>query len=485
MIHRPANVDHAVAALHQMAGGGYDAVKDKGKRQPSRSRLEAEDQLLADRDRRRLVATSRDVRRNFAILAWMVRKHLDYVASHTFQASTPDDGLNRELEAFMVEYADKDNCDVARRHRLSRMIRMAEGLRCIDGDMFFYKLKTGQLQGLEGDRVRNTRIGVPSNLDIERFKHGVRTNDAGEALSYMVTNRTGRGGFAYHAVVPARHMIGHGFFDRFDQVRGISPIAAALNTLQDVYEGFDYALARAKVSQLFALAIYSAGETDDSDIAQEEAVDDESGRYKVDFGRGPLKLEFEPGDKAEFLESQQPSTQFREFTNICIAVALKALDIPFSFFDESFTNFFGSRGGVMQYLKACKAKREDVQELLDAISWWRLSMAVEDGELRLPRGMSVDDLAWQWVPDGVPWWDPAKEVRGHAMAVAAGFDTFEHVVRESGGGTGNIYDNIRANAKVVQFARDNDFPLVLPGVNAFNPEPVAGSNDSNDQERGS
>jgi hypothetical protein len=45
-------------------------------------------------------------------------------------------------------------------------------------------------------------------------------------------------------------------FDRFDQLRGISPLAAAINTLRGTYEGFDYALAKAKVAQMFALAFY-------------------------------------------------------------------------------------------------------------------------------------------------------------------------------------------------------------------------------------
>ena len=48
----------------------------------------------------------------------------------------------------------------------------------------------------------------------------------------------------------------HGFFDRFDQLRGISPLAPAVNTLRDCYEGYDYALAKMKVAQLFALAFY-------------------------------------------------------------------------------------------------------------------------------------------------------------------------------------------------------------------------------------
>ncbi len=52
-------------------------------------------------------------------------------------------------------------------------------------------------------------------------------------------------------------------------------------------------------------------------------------------------FDFDVGDKAEFLESQQPSDQFRAYTQLVSMMALKALDIPYSFYDESFTNYSG------------------------------------------------------------------------------------------------------------------------------------------------
>ncbi|MFA9478517.1 phage portal protein [Phycisphaerales bacterium AB-hyl4] len=459
-----------VTNLPAPSAEGYDATRETPRRKPPRTKLRSEDQTLLPKERSRLTATTRDINRNFAIVAWMVRKHLDYVASHTFQATTADDGFNRELEAWLKEWSKRENCDVAGRHRLDRQIRLAEGRRCIDGDMLVYRLATGRLQAIEGDRCRLDRHNLPRDLDPMDWTHGVRTNQAGKALAYMICNRARYGaGFEFRTILPARHVYQHAFFDRFDQVRGVSPIAAGVNTFRDAYDGIDYALVRAKVSQLFALAITT------KDAEEEE--DGEASEYDVAFDKGPIQLNLDPGDDAKFLESNQPSDQFRHFMQVCIAVALKSLDIPFSFYDESFTNFYGSRGGLMQYLKSCKAKRRDVQEMLDWISEWRIGLAIQDGDLRLPRGWDRRDVTWQWVPDGVPWWDPAKEARGHAMSVAAGFDTFEHVVRETGGGTGDIYENLRANAKVLAFAKELGVPLVLPGAAAFNPPPAVGSND--------
>ena len=120
------------------------------------------------------------------------------------------------------------------------------------------------------------------------------------------------GGFAFERIVRAAFMEHHGFFDRFDQIRGISPLAPAVNTLRDCYEGYDHALAKMKVAQLFALAFYRQQADFEGEVYERETVvagsEDaadgtlEAGdqqRYKVDFGRGPIKLELDDGERAE------------------------------------------------------------------------------------------------------------------------------------------------------------------------------------------
>ena len=70
-----------------------------------------------------------------------------------------------------------------------------------------------------------------------------------------------------------------------------------------------------------------------------------------------------------------------------------------------------------------------------------------------------------WVPDGVPWWDPSKEVRGHGMAIAAHLDNVERICRA--GGT-EAYENLEINARFFKAAADAGVPVVLPGVSPAN-----------------
>ena len=38
------------------------------------------------------------------------------------------------------------------------------------------------------------------------------------------------------------------------------------------------------------------------------------------------------------------------------------------------------------------------------------------GELVVPSGRTINDLTFEWVHRGMPWWDPAKEISGNVAA---------------------------------------------------------------------
>jgi len=420
-------------SLYRFANGnGYDAVASKNRRQAPTGILRSEDGENNPAERRKLLSAGRDINRNFSLAAWMIRRHLDYVSTFNFQAKTGDTALDDSLERLMRWWSNPYNCDVTSRFSLSKMIRLLEMRRVIDGDIFILKLRDGTLQVVEGDRVRTPDGGgLPENLNQSMLTHGVVTDNNGAPLSYCVCSRakatdsgTAGGNFKYERLVSARNMYHFAYLDRFDQVRGVSPLAPAFNTLRDVYEGFDYALAKLKVSQLFSLAIYRDKETALGEVST--SSEDGSG-YEVDFGRGPAMLDLDPGDRAEFLESKTPSTEFREFTQSMISVALKALDIPYSFYAENFTNYSGSRQALLQYELSAKIKRQDVIQLLDHLTNWRIKLWIQDGQLPADA-----NYRWDWIPQGVSWIDPMKEVSANLAAIGGRLTTRTRVLREQG-----------------------------------------------------
>lgn len=445
---------------------GYDALEPRGRRKAIAASIHREDYHTRGSKHRGLQANASDLARNLSLASWMVRRHLDYVSQFEFHGRSDDESLNEQIERLMSEDARPSQADVAGRFGREKLFRLAEMRRVLDGDTVLIKLRDGRMQGIQADLIKDPETARRAD-QTENWINGVRVNDFGRPLAYAIHKRTGYTGTSFVRSVNAPNLIHYGFFDRYaaDQVRGVSPLVSALNPLRDVYENFNYALAKAKVSQLFALAFYrdasdSAGYVQEDATRGRDDVDgdhvEEAQGYQVDFGSGPVQLDLEPGDRAEFLESKQPSSEFQSFTTMVIQVALKALDIPFSFYDESHTNFFGSRAAWLHYERSCKDKRDDQVEMRRNYTVWKLQQWIATGRLSLPRGMTLFDVRFEWVPRGMPWWDPSKEINGHIQAIKGALDTPQRICRATGT---DYYDNIDEISKALDYAREKGVPI--------------------------
>ena len=226
---------------------GY-AAAEPGRRRMVTPTTKSEDQILDIAKRRIVIEDARDLRRNYALAAWAIRRHLDYVSTFAFQCKTKDKGLNKEIEQFIESVGTARRWDVTRRHSLRRMTRLAESHAVVDGDVGWHLLREGRVQGIEGERIR-TPVSIPDGMNVRAgdLVHGVKLNKAGAAAAYVVNRRSKHGGWEFERMVPEQHLLLHGYFERYDKVRGISPLTSALNSFRDTYEAFDYALAKAKV----------------------------------------------------------------------------------------------------------------------------------------------------------------------------------------------------------------------------------------------
>lgn len=438
------------AAYNRLTRFGYDAVETNTRRRAPKSDVKAEDDHLVASERRKLVSTVRDLKRNYSLAAWMIRQHVNYVATFSFQGKNKDKEFNDHLESLVKWWSMPGNFDVAKRHGLRRFIRLAEVSRVVDGDVFFYKLNSGHIQAIEGDRVANPFYGLPTNVEPGEYKRGVKQAKGGAALSYIVNNRDKNGTrLEFHKIVPAKYIIPFAYWDRYDQVRGISPLASAVNSLQDTYEGMTYALARSKVSQLFALALKRGSADPPGKVTAGETEGDQS-EFTVDFGKGPFVLDLDSDDDVEFLESKQPSEEFQSYMEVMIILCLKALDIPYSFYNESFTNYSGARQALILYEQSAKEKREDVKDLLNTLTYWRLQMWIVDGVIKLPAGMSISDVKWEWQPSGIPWIDPLKEAKGDRESIDGFLNSRQRIAKRMGQDWHEILDELQAEDEEIK-----------------------------------
>ncbi len=414
---------------------GYDAAETRKRRRTSTVDTRGEDKVLKSQDRDRVISDSRNLRRNAAIVAWAIRKHQDYVSTFSFRcrcsAGAPPElremlaQLDDQIEGLVRWWARPLNCDASGRFSLEEQCRLWEGLRTTDGDCFIVKLQDGTLQTIEGDRVRTpNNVGNFTELDPKGFVHGIEIK-GGRPSRYALCEHAEVGGYVLKYLVPESQIYHHGYFERplTEQVRGISPLASAINSFCDIYEATEYALAKMKLSQIFALKLNVSGEADDPEDGQP---------FTFDFGSGPQSITLPAGDDASFLESKNPSSEFQSFMQTGIQIGLKSLDIPYSFFSENYTNYSGARQALLMYEQSAATKRKRNKQLLTNLTLWRLQMFIADGELVLPDGMKLSDIQFEWVHAGIPWIDPLKEAQADSARVAGNTASRQQLSRERG-----------------------------------------------------
>ncbi len=161
----------------------------------------------------RLQANANDVNRNFAMAAWAVRRHLDYVARFEFQATTPDEGLNRDLKVLMEIQSKPLEFDAGGRSDVKSSFDWPRPDDCST----VIPHTADQQWHSAGYRGRSHRQPPSDKIDPDSSHEWI------DGVESMVPCRTslldhgrqrGGVGYVYRKNVAAANLIHHGFFTR-------------------------------------------------------------------------------------------------------------------------------------------------------------------------------------------------------------------------------------------------------------------------------
>lgn len=413
----------AWAAFRSPTQLGYEAVAQSPTRRPIAYSGRSEDRELTAYERKALISESRDEQRNFALAGFALRKHLQFVSYYRFSAETPHREFNRALERRVQLWKDRKQCDAAKRSNFDELITLIESHRAVDGDVGILRRSDCKIQIIEADRIKNPRnVG---DIDTD-WVHGVKLTPEGEAEKYQIWRRLPSGDMEPEREVDAAYFDLLAFRQRRDQIRGVSLFAPALKTIAYLYDGLDYALAKLKLEQMMGLVTTLE---DGGNIANVETTDpnDVDKQLRESFGRDLFHLALKTGEDARFMESNNPSQNFQTFCELVTRLVFSALDLPYSFFDGSKTNFYGSKGEFEQYLDTVEKKQGPTIEMLNEwIFDWLLPNWLYDPNDPLveywPSGWKLDDLRGDvgWRGSGLPSWRLFEYVKETQTAINAG-----------------------------------------------------------------
>lgn len=449
----------------------YKAVQDDKSRSPIYISSKSEDYELTDRDRQALISESRQLQRDFSLAGFAVRSHLQFVSYYQFNANTPDAEFNQRLERKLKRWSHKNNCDVARRHSLPELLYLLESLRVIDGDVGVLRVNDaetgGRIQLIESDRIRNSNEQKPD----ENWIHGVRIADNGRILAFDVNKRKEYGGFVHERFISSKNMDLLGYFTRADQIRGISPLSGAIREFSQVQDCISVNLAKSRLEAALGLACY----LDEGSSLVEENVEETENRVTevqnqaVDkFGAGVFTFYGTPNEKLEFVQSNNPSSNFQEFITNVTRIVMLALDLPYTFADSSVATFYGNKSAVNQYIDNVERKQQPTIEFLnDLVFDFLLPNWVLNGAIELPTGYTIDDVRdyCGWQGAGKPTWLMLDAVKDMLLAVQAGLLPPSELVNQYGY---NIKDNVDDLADILQYAKEKGINLPYGNSNSQN-----------------
>ncbi len=484
----------------------YDATKTTGRRRQPSTRIAAEHVVLPSSGRNKLLATVQDQQRNASLAAWMIRRHLDYVSKFRMQFRSKSPELNALVSRLFSWHAKPRNFDIAERFGREEMFRMFEAEKVCSGDVALVKLDEMKMQAVESDLIAFPRSGkaksdgksyeaIPATVTERVGKDtGVVLDPSrpGRIAEFCMCNRGHDGNqLAFDHLEDAANVIFDAYYTRYSsQVRGVSPLSSAINTMQDVYEGMDYALAKAKIHQLFGIAFmrnYAAasdqeevagwggasglkqGATENASEATEESDD---GTKAVSATVQALKpneimvVDMEQQGRIDTIESKSPSTEFKNFTELAIRIVLLAFDIPYTAFDSRAASFSGMIADQNLYEVSCRWKREKNMWKRYEYSDWLIEQAWEHEDWNLAKAAKaagytrireIQELV-EWIAAGFPWLQKLQEVSGDIKAISVALDNpIDACMRR---GT-DVFDNIDKIAEVNEYARSKGVALMI------------------------
>lgn len=450
---------------------GYHAVQDKGRRQAPTATIKNEDAQLTSSDKRKLDMTTQDLPRNFELAAWALRLHVAYVSRLMPHVQTSDPELNKLVMQLLKRESAKDRFDVARRHSRDRAMALFELANVFYGDAALIKLGSGHVQGIPGCRIAKPSAVMPKGTGADKWKNltdrGLILDESTGSMREACICRwkPNGSGLEFDHFEAAENLIYNGYFTDFDQTRGASPMASAVNRCKDVMEALEYTTLKIKLHSLLGVAFGSDATQAvlDSTLGGDESTTTERPQYKVELSRGLMVLNLQPGDKADMLESKTPTSEFTDYMAMSVRIALLAFDIPYTFLDSRSSSFSARIADANQYEFLAAEKRAKNADVCSEWSTWKLGLLAAQEPLAgalAASGVTLEEVsaATEWVGAETPWIDKLAQLQGDQLAISLGVDSIPRVCRRRNLDWKTIAEE---NGEAVRYSQEQGAPLMI------------------------
>lgn len=292
-------------------------------------------------------------------------------------------------------------------------------------------------------------IGRPDGNAID----GIERDDWGRAKAYWLAKRNNTDtlpGLNYGRV-DAQDILHLKNTDRLRQGRGISIFASVLTRLEDIKDYEESERIAAKIAASLAAAIKKGAPDFYEPTASGEP-------RQLRMQPGMIFDDLLPGESIEMIDSNRPNTNLETFRQGQLKAVACGTGTGYSSISRSYDGSYSSqRQEMVETSVLYGSARDHFIERFSRPIWKRFVASARMAGLIKINGIDWDTIeSADFRGPGLPWIDPAKEIKAELEAVKAGFKSKTQVIRERGVNPQDTRDQIASERQ-----KDNTLNLVF------------------------
>ena len=350
-------------------------------------------------------------------------------------AGVPVDLLNARLGQLYEDWSANPLADQSAAE--SQAQRLAVRLWWRDGEVFLWLHDDGAYSILEStdvsygsDSRRRVIAGVEVDAQWRPVAYWLDPGQSSEqAHPYSVSKTySSVASLANAERLPAARILHLAHITRPRQLRGVSPFRAVLNRLRGLgeYELSELDAARIASYAAFYIRRNDGGGAQDAAQAVAGELDLEPGLSFPDLG---------PGEEVGSVNVDRPNSALPDFRSAMLRAVAAGLGISYeSLARQHDSSYSASRAAGLQSTESMRMHRRAFIQRLEAAKYrWLVRYWQSAGMLELPGMVDVASVYRpEWPQKPVPQIDPQKEMRAHQLALEAGIESREGIIRSRG-----------------------------------------------------
>lgn len=397
-----------------------------------------------------IIEQSRDMDRNDVLIGQMVTRACENILQDGLRPDpqSGDKGFDREVRERWAEWsANPDQCDAAGASDFDGLTFLALRQFLVDGDVFPFLLRDGQVQLVEGHLCRSILPpdkNVVLGVELDRRRRAVAYHFDDDSINPM--QQTLQMGESRR--VPTRDADGERVVcqvmdrRRSSQTRGMGALTPVVDTAGMTDDTLFAALVKQQVSACFAIfREWELGSEPPSALGatgSSSTVPNADGTTQTLQGIGPgMEVTGKPGEKLSGFSPAVPGEGFFPHTRLLISLISINLGMPLilALLDASETNFSSWRGVVEQARMGFRRLQTVLRTtfLVPTYRWKIRQWLTEDGLARaMAEAGRLQPLKHRWNRPAYPYIDPLKDSQSDSHRLENGLISPRRLFHEQG-----------------------------------------------------